>query len=148
MLKTKMIELDDRGRILHIEITEMPARKLEAWAVRAVLALQLNGEGLGIDKLANSLGTSLTIDQLVSMLMRLDWEKAEPLFNEMVECCKNVVDGNKITLTPQVVDATIEDVRTLARLQFEAIKHNFSFFMDAVPSNSTEKVSIGKPKLG
>lgn len=145
------ITLDDRGNQLTFKIKEMPARKLEQWIIRAVLLLAGGGvelpDGADIETAAQKLmGNGASA--IAKALGGLEYEKAEPLLDDLLTCCHKVIDerGNTIALLPETVDAQIEDVRTLFTLRLEALKVNFSFFGDGglfsfPPKLQTEKAT-------
>ena len=88
---------------------------------------------------------------LLRALGAVDYEKARPLLNELLECC---TPADAVTpLTPETADGIIEDVRTLFTLRKEALALNLGFF-DAAglsglgdnetprPASSSRKISV------
>lgn len=162
MRKEKKIVVNDRGRELAFVVREMPATKLESWIVRA--GLLIAGAGLADGLLGGkSAGEPLDVahvmqaagqmaaqgGDLLRALGAVDYEKARPLLNELLECC---TPADAVTpLTPDTADGIIEDVRTLFTLRKEALALNFSFFADAGQSGSPASGNQGqysrKPKI-
>ena len=132
MRKEKKIVVNDRGRELAFVVREMPATKLESWIVRA--GLLIAGAGLADGLLGGkSAGEPLDVahvmqaagqmaaqgGDLLRALGTVDYEKARPLLNELLECC---TPADAVTpLTPETADGIIEDVRTLFTLRKEAL---------------------------
>lgn len=170
MRKEKIITVDDRGRQLTFKIKEMPALKLESWILRA--AMLLAGSGVmdnGLAKRAkdasNAMQTAeamesvggLLAEQGLKGLASIEYDKAEPLLAELLECCSRVDAGIEQKMTPDIVDAVIEDVRTLFTLRKEAFMINFGFFVSAGASVSetgrtpqeasyVRKISVRSPR--
>ena len=78
-------------------------------------------------------------------LANVEYEKAQPLLDELLACCARTDAGVEQRCTPDTVDGYIEDVRTLFKLRVEAAKLNFGFF-GASPSDSPADLHIGKPR--
>lgn len=78
-------------------------------------------------------------------LANVEYEKAQPLLDELLACCARTDAGVEQRCTPDSVDGYIEDVRTLFKLRVEAAKLNFGFF-GASPSDSPADLHIGKPR--
>ena len=109
MLNEKIIAIDkgrDAGKTFKVK--EMPVTKLEKWAARALLAV---------------FGSEMPAD--IRALSGLKWELAEPLYDELLGQIYRVPNPGKpddvIRLTPQNLDAHVEDVGTIYRLRWEAI---------------------------
>lgn len=142
MRKEKKIVLNDRGRELNFKIKEMSALQLERWIVKA--GLLLAGSGILDASLASgdagdvmAKAGQVISDEGLSALTKLDFDKAEPLLDDLLGCCYHVVEGGVETrLTPGIVDGIIEDVRTLFQLRKEALALNLGFFVNAGQSDS------------
>lgn len=134
MRNTVKVTIQDRGKDLDFEIKEMSASQQESWLIRA--GLLLTGKGIqGINDLGN-------IENMLSLLGGVDYQKAKPLLDELLSCCSLVTTmaGNKKSsvtqLQPSTVDGVIEDVQTLFKLKIEAFKVNFSPLLQGSQSNS------------
>ena len=103
--KTKQVTIDSEGRDKGktFVITEMPARKAEAWAMRALLAISKNSEHKdGTAGVWNALAT----DGL-QVLSKVDWQDAEPLLNELMECVRIIPDPTKPHIVAQSLLKTL-----------------------------------------
>lgn len=146
MRKEITITLDDRGNPLTFKIREMSATHLESWLMRALLLLAGNVDMDGVQDMDKA-GKFLLANGLKG-LANVEYEKAQPLLDELLSCCSRVVDGMEQKCTPATVDGFIQDVKTLFNLRVEALKLNLDFFGQGQesPSSSPVKVGIGKPR--
>jgi hypothetical protein len=73
-------------------------------------------------------------------------EKAEPLYNELIECCTFIPDGNAngagIGCTQDTIDAQIIDPMNLYKLRMASAKLNFGFFMNVLQSQDPKANTI------
>ena len=123
MRKEKEIKIEegrDAGKVF--KITEMPAFQMDRWATRALLALGKSQQG-GIAALG-----AMSVQDLLVAFTELDYEKSEPLLQELLECCSFVKNGTSVVLKADVVDGIIEDWVTLPKLRMEALQLNLGFF--------------------
>lgn len=151
MRKEKIVYIVDDGNELVFKIKQMSAIKQERWINRVLIlaagANVLSGvlSGLKLNKLQNGL-KNLTIDKMVSILGGIDYDKVEPLYNELLECCYHVPDKGNLNFTTQLnadnADSIIGDVKTLYKLRMEALKINFGFFSNGVQSPSQKQADI------
>lgn len=151
MRKEKIIYIVDDGNELVFKVKQMSAIKQERWINRVLIlaagANVLSGvlSGLKLNKLQNGL-KNLTIDKMVSILGGIDYDKVEPLYNELLECCYHVPDKGNLNFTTQLnadnADSIIGDVKTLYKLRMEALKINFGFFSNGVQSPSQKQADI------
>lgn len=138
------ITLDDRGQERKFKIVEMPATKLQSWAFRAALlltsVLNINGmeDGGGVDGKAISRIFDHLIKNGIGELSKIDYEKARPLINELLECCYRIDGGVMQQCTENTVDGFIEDVKTLFKLEMESAKLNLDFFGSGGNSPASE----------
>ena len=68
----------------------------------------------------------------MKVLATMDYEKVEPLYNELIECCSFMSGNTEIQCSQDTIDAQITDVMNLYKLRLEALKINFSFFMNVL----------------
>ena len=122
MLNEKLIAIDkgrDAGKTFKVK--EMPVTKLEKWAARALLAVF--GSEMPAD--IRTLSAAALLSAGLRGLSGLRWEQAEPLYDELLGQIYRVPNPHKpddaIRLTPQNLDAHVEDVDTIYRLRWEAI---------------------------
>lgn len=124
--KETTIELMDRDHPLTIKIKEMPATKLESWIIRAVLLLASSGGNMPKNMDMTEAGAYLS-EHGISALGSVDYDKAQPLLDELMGCCSIVIDRVEKRLTPEIIDDHIQDVGTLFKLKLEAGKLNLGF---------------------
>lgn len=128
----------DAGKVFRVR--QMSAATTEEWAGRALLAL-FNASGGRTDaaSLMETAKTSQTaaLMQALSALSGLRWETAKPLLDMLLGQIDRVPNPEKphavVPLTPNNVDAHIEDVKTLLRLRGEALRLSLDFFDTAAP---------------
>ena len=134
MRKETVVTIEDRGNPLTFTIREMPATQLERWIIRAMLLLA-GSEGLeGLSGGVENAGKYLS-EHGLKALANVEYEKAQPLLDELLACCART-------------DAGIEQRCTPASLILRAasgVKLNFGFF-GASPSASPADLHIGKPR--
>lgn len=128
----------DAGKVFRVR--QMSAATTEEWAGRALLAL-LNASGGRADaaSLMETAKTSQTaaLMQALSGLSGLSWETAKPLLDMLLGQIDRVQNPEKpdvvVRLSPDNVNAHIEDVKTLLRLRGEALRLSLDFFDTAAP---------------
>lgn len=113
-------------------IREMSATRCERFLYRAALVIA----GSGINTLPDEGGINAAAKYLMEhgakALGNIDFDKAEPLLNELLGCCSVVVDKAETKLTPENVDTFIWDVPNLVKLRLEALKLNLGFFKQGI----------------
>ena len=119
-IEVKIEEGRDAGKTF--KITEMPAFQMDRWATRALIALGKSQKG-GIAALG-----SMSIPDVLAAFAELDYEKTEPLLQELLECCAFIKDGTSVPLKKDMVDSIIEEWATLFKLRMESLKLNIGFF--------------------
>ena len=163
MRKKITVNIEDGERQLTFSITQMPALKLERFINKAAILLaRAAGKNFGETKFPplNALadvfkkkeeeeGTG--VEKLVTLLGGLDYDEVEPLYNELLSCCKLIPDtstpGVTLDLNDSVIEGNIESPLTLYKLRIEAAKLNFSFFKTALSSHEKgAKAQITFPK--
>ena len=145
MRKETVIQLEDGDRQLTFAVRQMPALKLERWINRAVILLARAGGAeikdidISTDGIRNvwrliqsDQGGDGLVDKLIRTIGGIDYEQAEPLYNELLECCAFIPEPDKparrMPLTPQTIEGNIESPLTLYRLRLESARVNFDFF--------------------
>lgn len=115
--KTLTVQIDAEGRDLGkmFLITEMPAAKVEKWAIRALLAIGRNGVSLpeGIEKM----GFSALVSYGLNLITQLPFEEAEYLLDEMFTCVQIVPDPTKPQIVRGLTGDDIEEVSTRVTLR-------------------------------
>lgn len=120
-METVTITLDDGGNSRTFEIKKMNAFQAERWYLRA---LGLVGGAISQLEGGNASGADV-----LGALGALDFEKAQPLLNELLECCA-LLDGNfSKAITETSARDLIHSPLTLTRLRVESFKVNFGFLL-------------------
>lgn len=144
MRKEITVTIDDRGNERKFRIVEMPATKLQSWAFRAALLLTsaLDFKGVDTNGGVDSSTLSRIFDHLlkhgIGELSKIDFARAEPLIDELLECCYRIDGGVSQQCTRNTVDGFIEDVKTLFKLEMESAKLNLDFFGSGGSSPASE----------
>lgn len=133
------IGINDGGIEKSFRIRQMAATKLEAWIAQALL---LAGKTeLGESPLLGKPEGQVALG--MKALANISYEKAKPLYDQMLECCSVVIDGTFHELSIGNADVHIEDVKTLFKLRMEAAKLNLDFFDFEALSRSMTKMMTG-----
>lgn len=151
MRKEKIITITDDEKELTFKIKQMSAIKQERWINRALILLTgtkvLNGiiSDLKLKNIKQKI-KNFNIESLLGVFNNIDYEKVEPLYNELLECCSHVPNPNNTNfctqLTTENIDSIVGEVSTLYLLRLEALKINFSFFTQEKKSQSQKKADI------
>lgn len=120
---------DGRDAGKTFKITEMSATQMDRWATRALCLFGKSGKG--VSALVGMNGTNL-----VELLTKVDYEEAEPLLNELLECASFKKDGVYVAMKGALVDSVIEDWTTLFRLRSEALGLALGFLEEEEGSKS------------
>lgn len=145
MREKRTVTIKEGSRELTFAIKPMSAWKLEKWMYRAAIQVaRANGMdvvGDSIEDAQNAMkglqaGEESGIKWIASTIGGLDFEKAEPLLDELMECARLVTGtGVEMELTSQTIDGQIDSPITLMKLRLECLKANFGFFgTAAVPA--------------
>lgn len=108
-LKTKTVTIEkgrDAGK--QFLITEMPAARIDNWAMRVLLALA----GAGIDVAEANQGMMGLARVAFSALGRIPHETALPLLDELLDCVQIVPQGG----SPRPLDLNLNDVEDFTNL--------------------------------
>lgn len=127
MLKKIKIVIDDAGQELTFHITQMPAYQREDWHYRAMHALLRSGADVP-DGMSLSDMSKVGPEGLFSLFGGIDYHTAKQLFDEMFKYCQRILpEGGSMPVTPESLDAYVQDPATIVRLRFEAVKLNLVF---------------------
>lgn len=145
MRKEITVTLNDRGNELTFRIREMPATKVERWIIKLAGALSATGvfsadvaDGVDAQKAIADFLLKGGLSKLGAVTK--DYDKViQPLIDELYTCVEQKVGNAYFALTPDVIDAKIEDVRTLFNLQKEIVKLHLDFFVPGAASSSTAR---------
>lgn len=154
MRKEKIVEIMDDGNLLTFKIKQMSAIKQERWMNKVLILASgtlseksnvISGLFSNINKISSSF-KNMDFSKFMEMFGKLDYDKVEPLYNELLECCSHVPDSNNTNfatpLNANNADSIISDVKTLYKLRFEALKLNFSFFNSGAKSPNQKTADI------
>lgn len=130
--KEKTITLRDEEQELTFKIKQMSAVALERWLIQVALLLCPTALAASTSSAIKELTSNISKEGFVALLNALsgvEYAKAEPLLNDLLNCCSRVVENVEERCTPQTVDNYIMDVRTLFKLRIEAAKLNLGFML-------------------
>ncbi len=123
MRKTAIVVIDAEGRDKgkSFQLTEMPARQGERWAMRAFLALAKSG--FEIPPNIASAGLAGIALMGIRIFGGMSFEDAELLANEMFQCITIVTPA----ITRSLVEEDIEEIATRLRLRKEVFALHVDF---------------------
>jgi len=154
MRKEKSITVSAEGRDKgkQFKLREMSATQAESWAIRVMLAIGssgieipdglarqgfagllviLNNKDAASDELVQTVLSGLRVALLVNLL-KIPYEKAEPLLEEMMACAQIVEPA----ITRGLMEGDVEEVSTLLMLRKEIWGLHSDFFTGAGPLTS------------
>jgi hypothetical protein len=158
MRKHKIVEITAEGRDKgkHFLIVELSAMHAEKWATRAFLAM--SRAGIEIPDEALSAGMAGLIGIGVAGLVKLPFEEAEPLLDEMLGCISVVVEGQRDPISGRpdsralrhgdnFNDGDIEEISTLLTLRMEVAELHVGFSIPAALSMlAAARRSMSQPR--
>lgn len=123
------IEDDNRDKGKSFVITELSAERAERWALRALLAL--SAAGIDVPEQASNAAMAGMASVGMSMLARLDFDIAEPLLAEMMDCVQ-IDMGNGVVRDLLEGDCgDIEEVMTRFQLRKAVLELHLGFSIAA-----------------
>ena len=136
MRKEVLFNITDDGRQLTFKVKQMPATKGERWVNRVVALLANSATGQISDFEFSSLKAKFSgpdkLQEIFKVIVQLDYDKVEPLYDELLNCCEHVPDpantSFSVPCTAANIDTVIGEFKNLYRLRWEALKVNFDFF--------------------
>lgn len=136
MRKEVLFNITDDGRQLTFKVKQMPATKGERWVNRVVALLANSATGQISDFEFSSLKAKFSgpdkLQEIFKVIGQLDYDKVEPLYDELLNCCEHVPDpantSFSVPCTAANIDTIIGEFKNLYRLRWEALKVNFDFF--------------------
>lgn len=127
MREPQKIEILDGEKTLHFEVTPMSAQRAEFWLYRAIFLIA-GGAGAGID-LDKIEAKDFTDGNFLRQLLSVDFEKAEPLLNDLLSCVKFQTEGGALVqVTPSTVDGMVAFPTTLFAIRAAVLKASYGFF--------------------
>jgi len=112
-------------------ITEMSASKAENWAFRVILAIGNAGIEIPEGLAAQGMSGLLAIGYM--NLLKIPFEAAEPLLNEMMDCVQIIPSVN---VKRKLFEDDIEEVITRLQLRKSIWDLHMDFFLDSNQSTS------------
>lgn len=132
---TVTIDTDDRDHGKKFVVTEMPALKGEAWAMRALLLIIGSNPNINLEPGFEKAGMAGMAEIGLKGLAALSYDQLEPLMAEMLECIEVMPDPVKPHVLRKLMpDIDIEEIGTLLRLRAEVMGMHFDFFKNAARS--------------
>lgn len=138
--KIVVIDAENRDKGKAFFLSEMPPRKAEKWAARALLAFgRASNAEVGADfreALADA-GMAGVAALGIRAFTALSFEDAEPLLDEMLQCISVVPDPARVDQTTRLpysrplMDEDIEEVSTLLTLRSEVLELHTGFSVAA-----------------
>jgi len=117
----------DKGK--RFLLTEMPAIRGEAWALRVIMAVANTGYEVPEDIKEAGLAGLATI--ALPLLLRIPYYVAEPLLAEMFTCIEIVPDPERPNVHRKLIDDDIEEVVTRIKLRREVLDLHVGFSVTA-----------------
>jgi len=126
--KTLNFTVTDEGRDKNKSflLTEWPASRAEAWAIRAVLAL--GAANVTVPDGVLNMGMAALTEIGLTKLFALPYKEAGPLLDELMECIQVMPDARRPQVKRPLVESDIEEVKTRLALKWEVLKLHVDFF--------------------
>lgn len=149
MRKSEMLKVVDDGHELTFRITQMPATKAERWANRAAFLLIEASKNAKKETRSSKKkkDEDVNFEEIMRTMAELDYDKVEPLYNELIECCEFMSNGIGVQCTQETIDAQITDPLNLYKLRLAAAKLNFAFFTNVLQFQAQAKNTITFSKI-
>lgn len=110
----------DKGKTY--KITEWPATKTERWARNVISVMARSGVELPKEAKGKSGIAALALVGITAFL-RMDFEEADPLFNEMLTCVqRKMPDAGGAEVVRKLVEDDTEEVTTILMLRSEVFR--------------------------
>lgn len=154
MRKESYVTLMDEGRELTFKITAMDAVRQARWISKVIILLASTGAVKNISQFElakleeefNKRG----LEMVFEIVGKLEYEKVEPLLNEMLACCAHVPDSTNrnfvVQMSADKLGAVVSDWKNIYKLAFEAGKVNFRSSATGSSSPTRKKADMVIPK--
>ena len=116
-------------------ITEMPATQAESWAIKALLAV--GNAGIEIPEEIATQGMAGLLAVSYMNLLKIPFESARPLLDEMMTCVQYVPSAN---LKRPLIEDDIEEVSTRLQLRKAVWNLHMDFFFGESESTSESEM--------
>jgi hypothetical protein len=120
----------DKGKAFLL--TEMPASKSERWAIRALLAMAKSG--IDLPEGAEHMGFAGIARLGLGLLLKVPYEMAEPLLDEMMECVQAIPTPSRPDIVRYLIEDDIEEIKTRFKLRKEVFELHANFSSTGAPS--------------
>ena len=130
----------DKGKQFHI--TEMSASQAESWAFRVILAIGNAGIEIPDNLAAQGMVGLMAVGYM--NLLKIPFEAAKPLLDEMMGCVQVVPSPN---IKRPLIEDDIEEVKTRLLIRKAIWDLHMDFFLNETKSTS-ESAMQGQPTIG
>ena len=130
----------DKGKQFHI--TEMSASQAESWAFRVILAIGNAGIEIPDNLAAQGMAGLMAVGYM--NLLKIPFEAAKPLLDEMMGCVQVVPSPN---IKRPLIEDDIEEVKTRLLIRKAIWDLHMDFFLNETKSTS-ESAMQGQPTIG
>ena len=120
----------DAGKMFRI--TEMSARQIDRWCLRAFFTL-LNAKADIPEELASS-GFAGLMSLGLDAFAKVPYEAALPLWDELLDCVKYIPTPKQPNITRPLIEEDVEEVRTLLKLRKAVFDLHNDFLKKESPS--------------
>lgn len=127
----------DRDKGKTFLITEMSASQAESWAIRVILAV--GNAGLEIPEGLASQGMAGLMAVGYMNLLKIPYEAAKPLLEEMMGCVQILPSAN---VKRQLIEDDIEEVSTRLHLRKAVWNLHMDFFLNADKLTSESETQV------
>jgi len=117
----------DKGKTFKIQ--EMSAVQMDRWAMKALCLFGKSGTSV-IELF------KMTLPELMDAFTKADYDKGQPLLDELLACCSFKKDGVFVEMKGTMVDSVVEDWTTLFKLKYQALQLCLGFFGQGGESES------------
>lgn len=125
----------DAGKVF--KLTEMSADDAERWAMRAFFALMNAGVEIPDDIAIMGLAGIAQIG--IKALTKVQFEAAEPLLQDMMDCVQLIPDPSKPNVQRALIDGDIEEIQTRLQLRKAVFDLHVEFLKsDALSTSGRE----------
>jgi len=126
--KTVVISADNRDKGKTFLLTEMPSDKSERWALRVLNIILASGLEIPDSIAAAGLaGVAELLTTTLSSFRGLDWDKVEPLLDEMMACVQIVPAPSRPEIVRALIPEDIEEISTRLLLRKEVVTLHVDF---------------------
>lgn len=120
-----VIEKEGRDKDKAFKLTELSARRVEDWAVRAFSGMARAGATVPED--VRNAGIAGIAIMGATALFSMSYHDAKPLLDEMLDCVKLIPNPSAPKITRDLLEDDIEEVATLLQLRKEVLDLHINF---------------------